>query len=66
VGHVQMIFIVNQSNLSLLDLESGKLSKLIVWSIFIGWWIPWNGNYKGRLHMTHYGSLSDIRTIVER
>jgi len=31
---VQMTFITNQSNLSLPDSESGKLSKLLVWSIF--------------------------------
>jgi len=35
---VQMTFIVNQSNLCLPDSESGKLSKLLVWSILIGWW----------------------------
>jgi len=28
--------------------------------------IPWDGNNKGRLHMTSYGSLSDLHTIVER
>jgi len=38
VGHVQMTFIVNQSNISLQDSESGKLSKLLVWNILIGWW----------------------------
>jgi len=38
MGHVQMTFIVNQSNLSLPDSESGKLSKLIVWGILIGRW----------------------------
>jgi len=38
VGHVQMTFIVNQSNLSLTDSESGKLSKLLVWSILISRW----------------------------
>jgi len=38
VGHVQMTFIVNQSNLSLPDSESGKLSNFLVRSILIGWW----------------------------
>jgi len=33
-----MTFIVNQSNLSLPDSESGKLSKLLACSILIGWW----------------------------
>jgi len=33
-----MTFIVNQSNLSLPDSESGKLSKVLVWSILIGCW----------------------------
>jgi len=37
-GHVLMTLIFNQSNLSLPDSESGKLSKLVVWSILIGWW----------------------------
>jgi len=37
MGHLQMTFIVNQSNLSLPDSESGKLSKLLVWGILIGW-----------------------------
>jgi len=32
-----MTFIAYQSNHSLPDLESGKLSKLLVWSILIGW-----------------------------
>jgi len=35
-----MTFIVNQSYISLPDSESGKLSKLLVWSILIGWWNP--------------------------
>jgi len=26
--------------------------------------IPWDGNYKGRLHMTYCGLLSDLHTIV--
>jgi len=30
-----MTFIVNQSNLGLPDSESGKLSKLLVWSIYL-------------------------------
>jgi len=38
VGHVQMTRIVSQSNLSLPDSESRKLSKLLVWSILMGWW----------------------------
>jgi len=33
-----MTFIVYQSNSSLPDSESGKLWKLLVWSILIGWW----------------------------
>jgi len=37
-GHVQMTFVVNQSNLSLPDSEIGKLSKVLVCSILIGWW----------------------------
>jgi len=36
--HVQMTFIVNKSNISLPDSESGKLSNVLVWSILIGWW----------------------------
>jgi len=61
VGHVQMTFIVYQSNLSLPDSESRKLSKLLVWRIFE---IPWDGNNKGHLHMTCYGPLSDLHMIV--
>jgi len=38
VGHMQMTFIVNQSNLSLPDSENGNLSKALVWNILIGWW----------------------------
>jgi len=37
-GHVLMTLTFNMSNLSLSDSESGKLSKLVVWSILIGWW----------------------------
>jgi len=33
-----MTFIVNRSNISLPDSESGKLLKLLLWSILIGWW----------------------------
>jgi len=36
MGHVQVTFIIKQSNLSLPDSESGKLSKLIVWSTLNG------------------------------
>jgi len=66
VGHVQMTFIVNQSNLSLPDSESGNLSSCLYGVFWLAGEIPSDGNKKGRLHMTSYGSLSDLHTIVER
>jgi len=38
VGHVQITFIVNQSNLILPDSESRKHSKVLVWNILIRCW----------------------------
>jgi len=37
-GHMLMTLIFNQSNLCLPDSDIVKLSKLVVWSILIGWW----------------------------
>jgi len=50
-----MNFIVNQSNLSLLDSESGKLSKVLVWSILIGWRNSLRWKLQSHLHMTYNG-----------
>jgi len=66
VGHVQMNFIVNQSNLSLPDSEMESSQSWLYGVFWLAGEIPWDGNNKGRLHMTSYGPLSDLHTIVER
>jgi len=65
-GHVQTISVIS---------ISGNFTNQSKYSIQATFWAfhflnlvscDWLVNSKGHLHMTHYGSLSDLHTILER
>jgi len=65
VGHVQMTFIVNRYQISAYQIQKVESSQTFLYGLFwLAGELPWDGNNKGHLHMTCYGPLSDLHTIV--